>query len=178
MASRDVWSRGGGDAFRDLLAGALASLLLHPADERPAYFSSPWMSDFPLFFNPYRQFAGLFPEQADEPQVTFTGFLETLSRKRPVRIITVRDHNVSERFASHPRLARHERLQVRFAPTEYHEKGILAPIFYVEGSMNLTFSGLNVNDEKIVFHSGGDDVGQAKLARAYMEFDRFWGGLV
>ena len=163
--------------MRDLLAGALASLLLHPGDARPAYFSSPWMSDFPLFANPFRQFAGLFPEQADEPQVSFTGFLETLSRKRPVRIITVRDHKVSERFASHPRLSRHEKLQVRCAPTEYHEKGILTPTFYVEGSMNLTYSGLYVRDEKIVFHTAGDEIGVAKLALAYLEFDRFWGGL-
>src|SRR5687767_13159689 len=141
MSSRDVWSRGGREPLRDLLSGALASLLLHPGDDRPAYFSSPWMSDFPLFDNPFRQYAGLFPEEADEPQIWFTGYLETLSRKRPVRVITVREHKVSSRFTSHPRLRRARKLQVRFAPAEYHEKGILSPVFYFEGSMNITYSG-------------------------------------
>jgi hypothetical protein len=176
MSSRDVWSRGGREPLRDLLSGALASLLL-PGDERPAYFSSPWMSDFPLFDNPFRQFAGLFPEEADEPQVWFTGYLEALARRRPVRIITVRDHKVSIRFASHPRLRRGERLAVRFAPAEYHEKGMLAPTFYIEGSMNITYSGVNVRDEKVVFHTPDDAPGAEKIARAYLEFDRFWGGL-
>jgi hypothetical protein len=177
MSSRDVWSRGGREPLRDLLCGALASLLLLPSDERPAYFSSPWMSDFPLFDSPFRQFAGLFPEEADEPKVWFTGYLEALARRRPVRIITVRDHPVSIRFAAHPRLRRRESLDVRFAPAEYHEKGMLTPTFYIEGSMNITYSGVNVRDEKVVFHVPDDSPGTEKIARAYLEFDRFWGGL-
>lgn len=177
MSSRDVWSRGGRDPLRDLLVGSLASLLLHPGDDRPTYFSSPWMSDFPLFENPYRQYAALFPEQSDEPQVWFATYLEALSRKRPVRVITVREHKVSARFAAQPRLRRTERLEIRFAPVEYHEKGILTPAFYIEGSMNITYSGVNVRDEKLVLHVPDDVAGREKVARAYLEFDRFWGGL-
>ena len=177
MASRDVWSRGGPDNFRDLLAGALGALLLHPGDDEPAYFSSPWMSDFPLFQNHFRQFAGLFPGRADDPLVTFAEYLVLLSRLRPVRLITVREHPVSARFSGHARFRRGERLQVRFADPAYHEKGILSPLFYVEGSMNLTYSGVYVRDEKIVFHSAADDPGRAKVARARLEFDRFWESL-
>lgn len=177
MSSRDLWSRGGRAPLRDLLVGSLASLLLHPEDERPAYFSSPWMSDFPLFDNQFRQYTALFPEQPDEPQVWFTGYLETLSHKRPVRIITVKEHKVSERFAANQRLHRAKNLEVRFAPTEYHEKGILVPFFYIEGSMNITFSGVNIRDEKLVFHAADDTTGVEKVARAHLEFDRFWESL-
>src|SRR5271166_7074015 len=177
MASRDVWSRGGPDTLRDLLSGALGTLLLHPGDDEPAYFSSPWMSDFPLFQNHFGQFAGLFPERANDPLVTFAEYMVLLSRRRPVRVITVREHRVSARFSGHPRFNRGERLCVRYADPAYHEKGILSPLFYVEGSMNLTYSGVYVREEKIVFHTPGDDVGRAKLARARLEFDRFWESL-
>ena len=177
MSSRDVWSRGGKDPLRDLLAGSLGALLLHPADERPAYFSSPWMSDFPLFDNQFRQYAALFPEQTDEPLVWFTSYLEALSRRRQVRIVTVKEHKVSEHFAGNPRFHRAGKLEVRFAPTEYHEKGILAPFFYIEGSMNITFSGVNVRNEKLVFNVADDATGIEKVALAYLEFDRFWGSL-
>jgi hypothetical protein len=43
--------------------------------------------------------------------------------------------------------------------------------------MNLTYSGVYVRDEKIVFHSGADDAGRTKVARARLEFDRFWESL-
>lgn len=177
MSNRDLWSRGGREPLRDLLVGSLTSLLLLPEDERPAYFSSPWMSDFPLFDNQFRQYSVLFPEQPDEAQVWFTGYLERLSLKRPVRIITVGEHKVSERFAGNPRFHRAGKLEVRFAPTEYHEKGILAPYFYIEGSMNITFSGVNVRSEKLAFHAADDSTGIEKVARAYLEFDRFWESL-
>ena len=38
-------------------------------------------------------------------------------------------------------------------------------------------SGVYVRDEKIVFHSAADDSGRAKVARARLEFDRFWESL-
>lgn len=177
MASRDIWSRGGPDTLSDLLAGALASLLLHPKGDDPVYFSSPWMSDFPLFANHFRQFSGLFPERAEDPVLTFAEYLVTLSRRRPVRVITVREHKVSARFSSHRRFDAGERLSVRFAEEAYHEKGILSPLFYLEGSMNLTYSGVYVRDEKVVFHSAGDGLGSEKVARARLEFDRLWEGL-
>ena len=177
MSSRDVWSRGGKEPLRDLLIGSLTSLLLLPEDERPAYFSSPWMSDFPLFDNQFRQYTALFPEHQNESQVWFTDYLEMLSRKRPVRIVTVKDHKVSERFAASSKFHRAGKPEVRFAPVEYHEKGILTPLFYIEGSMNITFSGVNVRSEKLVFQAADDAFSIEKLARAYLEFNRFWGSL-
>jgi hypothetical protein len=175
MASRDVWSHGGGEALRELLWGSLAALLLQGKGERPLYVSSPWVSDFPLFANAFRQFAGLFPELADEPVVRFSGYLGALARLRPVRLITVRNPT-SEGFADALRAAGVQSA-VRYAPETYHEKGLLGPSFYVEGSMNITYSGVYVRGEKITYHSDSGDAGRAKIARAYLEFERRWENL-
>jgi hypothetical protein len=173
MSSRDLWSHGGSQALHDLLGSALATLLLHPGDDRPAYFSSPWVSDFPLFGNEFRQFTALFPERGDEPQVWFSAYLEALSRQRPVRVVSVR-YPVSVTFSGHSLFQGQNRVAFRFAPETYHEKGILTPLFYVEGSMNLTYSGVCIRDEKVTYHVPGDTVTTEKVAKAYLEFNRLW----
>ena len=83
MPSRDLWSHGSGRALRDLLSSALASLLLGPAGVEPAYFSSPWMSDFPLFENDYGDFVALFPDLADERRIRFSDYLRQLCARGP-----------------------------------------------------------------------------------------------
>jgi len=175
MPSRDLWSHGSSTALRDVLAAALASLLLHPRDERPAYFSSPWMTDFPLFSNEFRQFSTLIAECADEPQIWLGSFLRALARRRPVRVILVQ-HPPSAIFANH-QVFREGRVQLRFAPETYHEKGILTPLFYLEGSMNLTYSGVYVRDEKVSYHAAGDEATAERISRAYLEFGRLWENL-
>lgn len=175
MPSRDLWSHGGSAALRDLLGAALAVLLLRPRDDRPAYFSSPWMTDFPLLDNEFLQFAALFPAHGNEPRFHFSAYLEALAQRRPVRVITVA-HPASTAFAALP-LFCEGRVALRYAPESYHEKGILTPLFYVEGSMNLTYSGVYVRDEKVTYHSAADAAGEEKVARAYLEFTRLWENL-
>lgn len=174
MPSRDIWSHGSGTALQDLLASALGSLLMQGPDSRPSYFSSPWMSDFPLFHNEYSEFSVLLPELSDQLEIKFSEFLGRLSEDRPVRIITVHTQT-SEAFASNPLWQTCTNVEFRYAPDEYHEKGILTPSFYLEGSMNLTYSGVYVREEKVTYHADRDDL--SRISRAYLEFDRRWEGL-
>lgn len=173
MPSRDVWSHGSGSALRDLLSSGLAALLMAPSDAQPAYFSSPWMSDFPLLPNEYGDFLSLFPDFAEDKSIRFSDYLRRLSQKRPVRIVTVRNPS-SDYFAKSPALQGTCDVQFRYAPEAYHEKGILAPAFYVEGSMNITYSGIYVRGEKITYHSGAETAVKAKIGKAYLEFNRRW----
>jgi hypothetical protein len=173
MPSRDVWSNGSGSALRDLLSSALASFLMMPPSSEPAYFSSPWMSDFPLLDNYFGGFTSLFPDLADEPRIRFGEYLRQLSTRRPVRIITVK-HPSSKNFAASPELQSSEGVQLRYAPDTYHEKGILTSAFYLEGSMNITYSGVYVRGEKITYHSGIEPSVKSKISKAYLEFDRRW----
>jgi hypothetical protein len=171
MPSRDIWSHGSGTALKELLASVLGNLLLQGRDERAVYFSSPWMSDYPLFQNHFAEFSSLFADRPDDPQITFTAFLARLSKFRPVRVITVKTPS-SDAFTRTPLLRAHEGVSIRFAPETYHEKGVLAPDFYIEGSMNLTYSGVYIRDEKITYYAEGGNL--ARISKAYLEFDRRW----
>jgi len=132
------------------------------------------MSDFVLFENTFGEYGALFPESPDRLQYKYTDFLHRLAVLQDVRIVTVRGkgYEVSEKFVQTLLRTNTPRLGVRFAEQTYHEKGILAPDFYIEGSMNLTYMGTNVRDEKVVYHSHHGN--EEYMASAYLNFDRLW----
>jgi hypothetical protein len=177
LADRDVWSHGSGQQLQDLLASALLTLMLPTADSRAVYFASPWMSDFVLFNNTFRQVVAVFPALAERGDIQFSDYLLALGRQRSIRLITTRTAT-SDAFISQLRVRLAERpesaVDLRYAPSEAHEKGILAPSFYISGSMNITHSGVYVKGEKITYHSAAELGDGHRVARAYHEFDRQW----
>lgn len=173
LLSRDIWTHGGGWPLPDLLRSALASLLMLGSQDRAAYFASPWITDFDLFDNRTRDYAALFPRLAEQPWIRFSDFLQALSSQIDVRLLTT-DNDRSAAFMDNPALRAATRVAVRFGDSKFHEKGILAPTFYIEGSMNITHHGVRVRGEKVVYHSVAGVGLPAKIASAYLEFDRHW----
>ena len=174
MVSRDIWSHSIGRSLQDLLASCCSSMLLDTTDDQPVYFSSPWMSNFILFENPFGEFGVLFTDTGDHPEFRFADFLKMLSQYRPVRLIVVKNPT-SNKFITHLDQDDYPDLKVRFAPDTEHGKGILTPNFYIEGSMNLTYSGVHLRDEKVVFHPKVGN--EEKLNLAFLQFNRFWATL-
>lgn len=177
LVSRDIWTHGGGWPLPDLLRSALASLLLLGKQDRPAYFASPWVTDFDLFDNRFGDYSALFPRIGDQPWVKFSDYLLRLSREMDVRILTT-DNPRSEAFLSDLRLRGAGLINSRIGSDGFHEKGILAPSFYIEGSMNITHHGVRVRGEKVVYHAAAGAGVPQKIAGAYLEFDRHWKTLV
>lgn len=176
LVSRDVWTHGGGWPLPDLLRSALATLLFLGKQARPAYFASPWVTDFDLFDNRFGDFSALFPRLGDQSWVKFSDYLVRLSRDMDVRILTT-DNTRSAAFLADPRFQEAGSIACRMGSGSFHEKGILAPSFYIEGSMNITHHGVRVRGEKVVYHAvTGSGVPQ-KIAGAYLEFDRHWKAL-
>ena len=175
--NRDIWSHGNGTQAVDLVSSALATLLLLSGNGSSVYFSSPWISDFPLLNNQFRQFSALFPHLDARAEIRFGDILVSVARRMPVRIITV-DNEVSNNFVRSPLLRDCPGVTVRYAPEAHHEKGILTPWFYIEGSMNITYHGVHIRGEKITYHVGASNEGRRKIARAYLEFDRYWSTLL
>jgi hypothetical protein len=133
------------------------------------------MSDFALFDNAAREVAELFPDYADQERVTFLEFLGAVIARHDVRIITV-SNRTSDAFLERLRAVGQRSagaLRARIASQETHEKGILAPGFYIDGSMNITHMGVHVNGEKITYRAAGV-VDGAQISAAYLEFDRRW----
>ena len=143
MVSRDIWSHGVGSSLRDLLSSSCSTLLFASGQTQPAYFSSPWMSNFLLFHNPFGEWAGLFPDLAEQAEIRFAEFLARLAEGRPVRLVLV-ENPTSESFVKNPAIVESPGIQFRYAPETYHEKGILTDEFYLEGSMTVSYTHLTL----------------------------------
>ena len=176
MASRDIWSRAGTLQVRDLLASLLGSRLLAATDAQPLYVCSPYLTDFPLFDNAFGQFQPLFrarPDLGDHQTILFSEALAELSCHAPVRIIGVSGEYADPFLRSTIRAA-NPHIAGRFGSELHHEKGLLCPVFYVEGSMNFTYSGVYRRDEKITAHTPDTAEGRQKIAAATLQFNRLW----
>ena len=178
MPTLDVWSNSTSTSLRDLISSALACSLLRTDwdPDRPVYICSPWITDFTLFDNRYGQFDALVPTLRGQSRIQLGDVLLTLSTRIQVRIISKETEATKQFIANRPFAANN--VVVRMADESLHEKGFLTPDFYLEGSMNLTYSGVNINREKVSFHSGDDRPVIERKASAYAELNRRWYQLV
>jgi len=175
MHSRDIHSRDGGKKVRDLLASFFGTLLLDAPSNRPIYLISPWLSDFKLLDNTFGQFRDLFRNHDNFGENSYILFSEVLietSERIQIRVITWPDAN-SRAFANIFENAKN--VKIRFEKTQKdHQKGLLSDLFYFEGSMNFTYSGVYLNKEKITCNAAYDPEGGRKINEAYLEFERVW----
>ena len=164
--------------MRDLLASFFGTILLGAATVRPMYLISPWLSDFKLLVNTFGQFKDLFRYHAnftENPHILFSEVLMEASDRLPIRIITWPDEK-SRAFACN--FVEAKNVQVKFEKAQKdHQKGLLSDLFYFEGSMNFTYSGVYLNKEKITCNAAYDPEGKQKINEAYLEFERIWDNL-
>lgn len=175
MPTLDIWSNSASWRLRGLIQSSIANLLLAKTSERPIYLCSPWISDFQVFDNSHGQFSSLVPDSADRARISLSECLAQLSVDNEIRIVSKKT-STSEAFYKTPILNR-SNIHLRMSDDKLHEKGFLTDIFYIEGSMNITFSGVMVNEEKVVFHSGNEQPTTARINNAYLEFERRWKSL-
>lgn len=176
MANRDIWSRAGSLQVRDLLASLLSSRLLMEPGGDPLYVSAPYLTDFPVFDNAFGQFQPLFqsyPEFGEQEGILFSQALIELSSRAPVRLIGVSGPNALPFMHATVR-GNAPNLSGRLASQLHHEKGLLCPEFYLEGSMNFTYSGVYMRDEKISVYTPSTRQGSQKIGAATLEFNRLW----
>ena len=178
MSSRDIHSRDGGKTVRDLLASFFVTLMLRNSATQSMYLISPWLSDFKLLDNSFGQFKTLFTLQSsvsENPYILFSEVLVEISSHLPIRIITWPDEKYVEfvkKFDNFPNIS------VRFEDDKKdHQKGLLTDLFYFEGSMNFTYSGVYRNREKVTCNAAYDAQGKLKINEAYLEFERIWKNL-
>lgn len=151
------------------LAACLSSLfaveLLAPSPE--LYLISPWISNMPLLPNRFGQFRALMPDLS-RSALTLADLLSTLAERGvQVRIMCRPNQTQTEDFLR--RLS--PSISMRKADT-LHEKGLVSAQFYLRGSMNFTYSGVNLNDETIELTTDPEEV-----ARALLEARRRWEGM-
>ena len=174
MPTLDVWSNSITTSLRDLLTSALACSLLRNRWEstRPVYICSPWITDFTVFDNRYGQFDVLIPAMRGSSKIRFGDVLLALSAESEIRIIS-KETEATKQFLAQRNFPT-SNVFARMADESLHEKGLLTPDFYLEGSMNLTYSGVNLNREKVSYHAGTDRPVVERMAAAYAELNRRW----
>jgi hypothetical protein len=172
MPTMDLWSNAANLELRQLFRSAMATLLLLDTPSRPIYVCSPWISEFVVFENRFGEFSQLVPGIGEQSSIRLSDCLRQLARLHEVRIISRRT-DVTQSFLSIPGLTE-DGVRATLADDDLHEKGFLTPIFYFEGSMNITYSGVHMNKEKLLYHSGRDPEVARRLSLAYLELDRRW----
>jgi len=157
MSSRIIRSHRGAKVLKDCLTSILALEATRPSDE--VYIISPWMSNSPVVDNTGDNFSALFPF-ANSRIVYLADMLMTFAwAGSKVRLISNLDDPRTSDF-----------LHLLGDSIEYkmlqdnHEKGMITSNFYLHGSMNFTYSGININGESIRITTEGPEVSKAMLA--------------
>jgi hypothetical protein len=160
------------DEVRELLQAVFVGEYLAPS--RCLWLVSPWVSDIPIIDNRSGSFDSL--DSSWGPRII--RLVELLTRTLRVGGSVA----IGTRPVSHnvPFVA-----QLETAASEYdvsshlfvtqsedlHDKGLLGDDFYLSGSMNLTYGGVELLEETVKFDTVPEVVGQARL----VYFER-WGG--
>lgn len=132
---------------------------------------SPWVSNVVLIDNRSGNFDSLNPEWGRREVRLADVLIALTTRGAEVNIVT-RNEESNKVFLSKLRdLVQQHALESRVIVTihnELHTKGILLSQSLLIGSMNLTYSGLTINDEWIEYSLDKED-----LARTRLEFARY-----
>jgi len=157
--------------IRELLEGIFVSELLVPSDS--VWLVSPWITDIDILDNRCGQFSSLVPTWGLR-RIRLSEVFAHIMDQSVVHIVARPDpHNDSFLQKMHD-LSRAsdttERLQVTKRET-LHLKGLLGQDYYLSGSMNLTYSGVEVNHEGVSL-----DRTPETIAKARIHFQENYGG--
>lgn len=166
MPNRRITSsaRGGSVQLTNCLHSLFALELMSPSPE--VYLISPWISNVPLINNRFGQFRVIIGD-SEEDELRLVTILSILADRGSKVHIIYRPHSQTEEFLNLlPSTIEHRK------STTLHEKGLITKHCYLRGSMNFTYSGVNLNDEEIEFTTDPTDVSYALL-----EAQQRWEGL-
>lgn len=155
--------------IQELITLMMVSELLDPG---PAvWIVSPWISDVPLLDNRAGNFDSINPEWGHREVRLSDLAVQLMSGGSQVKLVTRPvDHNkefIRRIRESADAAAVRNQLTIKEAE-RLHTKGILTSRGLMLGSMNLTYSGLVLNQEVIEY-----DTNEAALVKAEMEFETY-----
>ena len=159
---RDIFSRGSSDALRGLIQSVFIAECISPSSV--VWIISAWISDIEVIDNRAGQFAGIVPEWPNA-WVRLSAVVHTLLQLgAAVRVITNQsEHNkIFESRLLH--LCENQSYDLQFRKNEHeHQKGIVTDKCLIDGSMNFTFSGIEINEEHVIYRTRIEDIAQRHL---------------
>jgi PLD-like domain len=167
---RIIHSRVSSRQVPDLLQAIFVSEMIAPS--HCLWIVSPWISDIPLIDNRAKTFHYLNASWA-QGKIRFSQVLETLADLGTTIHVATRPvpHNNGfiERLSGSVNT---KNLKIHLAE-ELHEKGIVGDTFYLGGSMNITYNGITINEEAVVYETSPEVVAERRII-----FKDRWGGAV
>ena len=158
---REFRRTGADQSLARLLSSVLASELLWPSKE--LWLISPWIGDIPILDNSTGAYATVVPEW-ERATVRLSQVLIHLARQGTQVVIALRaDDSNNAPFQAALRDADDGRIRI-WSEKHLHEKGMLGDGFYLKGSFNFTWSGVQINEEMVSFVT---DPGQIAAARIH-----------
>ena len=176
--SRQIRRAAGGASreIADVLQNVFVAELL--ARSPCVWIISPWISDIPVIDNAAGGFDAFSSDWGTRP-IRFSEVLGRLAQFGTQIVVATRpvdhnDHFLSNLFGQCRSCGVDDQVSVHRKDEEHlHEKGILTSRIYIAGSMNLTYRGVELNEEQITVSSDPSTIAQSKLA-----FLRRWGGVL
>lgn len=132
---------------------------------------SPWISNVVLIDNRSGNFDALNPEWGRREVRLVDVLVALMIRGTTVRIVTRNDETNHPFINKMGEVAEQLGLEDQLSITlreKLHTKGVLLSNSLLMGSMNLTYNGMEINDEWIEFSLDTED-----LARTKLEFDQY-----
>jgi phosphatidylserine/phosphatidylglycerophosphate/cardiolipin synthase-like enzyme len=158
--------------IRELLQLMLLGELMAPGGER-IWFVSPWISNVAILDNRAAGFSAVNPGWGAREIRLVEVAVELMARGCPLGVATSLDeHNAAflnalvegteeEGLAEKLTIVRRENL---------HTKGILLRRGLLTGSMNITYRGLELNDEAVIYDTDAQSLAQARISfESYIE---------
>jgi phosphatidylserine/phosphatidylglycerophosphate/cardiolipin synthase-like enzyme len=171
MERRILASGGQSGVPREFLQSMLVAELVRPG--RRLWLVSPWISDIEVIDNSGRRFGTIDPTW-EAGMVRLTQFISTyLERSGSIAVVMNHDdHNNWMLRLLEPLVEEYDGRLIIRQQDEIHAKGIVGDHFALTGSMNITFSGVHINDEYLTYTSDA-----SKVMETVEQFEHYLGGL-
>ena len=159
---RDIYAERSNLLPGEFLQSLFVAELILPSSR--VWMSSPWITDVDLIDNTARQFGTLVPSWPASWIRLSDVFRALLEQGSEIVVISNYDQHNVEFLSRMEELREMHPGRVHVIRTaDVHEKGILSDNFTLDGSMNFTFRGVNINQEYLGYRCDPEVVYERRL---------------
>ena len=153
----------GNSEVRELLETVLVSELIMPSPT--IWLVSPWITDLEILDNRSAAYSALVPTWGLR-RIRLSEVLASVLDRSKVSIVARPDPHNTAFLSKMEDMARANELSQNLTVIRQetlHLKGLLGRDYYLSGSMNLTYNGVEINEEGISFERSPDAIASASI---------------
>ena len=146
--------------LKEVLGNLLVGLII---STDKIWLVSPWLTDYDLLDNRTGNWNAIDPSW-DNRFVTFTDLLISLVKSGCHLNVVTTNIEINRPFINKlsTSLNMYENFQIIYSEN-LHIKGLLTDHFFINGSMNFTYRGANINEEQVPINIDKETILEAKL---------------